>query len=80
MWDLIASVPDHCLSFYFSYFRKGCGHREENAVYKQTVFLQTSIPFTMLTMMHAKRYTDDMTEHEIMIYTVSFEINFAYGI
>ena len=19
MWDLIASVPDHCLSFYFSY-------------------------------------------------------------
>ena len=20
MWDLIVSVPDHCLSFYFSYF------------------------------------------------------------
>ena len=23
MWDLIVSVPDHCLSFYFS----SCGHR-----------------------------------------------------
>ena len=22
MWDLIVSVPDHCLSFYFSYFLK----------------------------------------------------------
>ena len=21
MWDLIVSVPDHCLSFYFSYVR-----------------------------------------------------------
>ena len=21
MWDLIVSVPDHCLSFYFPYFR-----------------------------------------------------------
>ena len=20
MWDLIVSVPDHCLSFYFTYF------------------------------------------------------------
>ena len=23
MWDLIVSVPDHCLSFYFG-FRKSC--------------------------------------------------------
>ena len=22
MWDLIVSVPDHCLSFYFLYFRE----------------------------------------------------------
>ena len=22
MWDLIVSVPDHCLSFYFSYARE----------------------------------------------------------
>ena len=22
MWDLIVSVPDHCLSFYFSFVRK----------------------------------------------------------
>ena len=21
MWDLIVSVPDHCLSFYFSYYQ-----------------------------------------------------------
>ena len=21
MWDLIVSVPDHCLSFYYGYFR-----------------------------------------------------------
>ena len=21
MWDLIASVPDHCLSFYFTFFQ-----------------------------------------------------------
>ena len=23
MWDLIVSVPDHCLSFYFEYFSQG---------------------------------------------------------
>ena len=22
MWDLIVSVPDHCLSFYFSHFNE----------------------------------------------------------
>ena len=28
MWDLIVSVPDHCLSFYFqsSYLTKKCIH------------------------------------------------------
>ena len=26
MWDLIVSVPDHCLSFYFTIF----GHNENN--------------------------------------------------
>ena len=24
MWDLIVSVPDHCLSFYFSNAKSGC--------------------------------------------------------
>ena len=24
MWDLIVSVPDHCLSFYFLYYMKPC--------------------------------------------------------
>ena len=25
MWNLIVSVPDHCLSFYFADIRAGCG-------------------------------------------------------
>ena len=29
MWDLIVSVPDHCLSFYFSFFR-GVSNYERN--------------------------------------------------
>ena len=24
MWDLIVSVPDHCLSFYFSFMNASC--------------------------------------------------------
>ena len=27
MWDLIVSVPDHCLSFYFEVFNVCCGQR-----------------------------------------------------
>ena len=25
MWDLIVSVPDHCLSFYFFYYKSAFG-------------------------------------------------------
>ena len=33
MWDLIVSVPDHCLSFYFSYCEfKHCEHIAWNFV------------------------------------------------
>ena len=27
MWNLIVSVPDHCLSFHFEVFNVGCGPR-----------------------------------------------------
>ena len=35
MWDLIVSVPDHCLSFYFSYaikrkIKRAICHKEKN--------------------------------------------------
>ena len=29
MWDLIVSVPDHCLSFYFTVLEKVCEPRHE---------------------------------------------------
>ena len=29
MWDLIVSVPDHCLSFYFAIHREICVHLAE---------------------------------------------------
>ena len=32
MWDLIVSVPDHCLSFYFRYFSEVHGWRSRWAL------------------------------------------------
>ena len=36
MWDLIASGPDHCLSFYFE-FLQVLGIRHENKKYPSSV-------------------------------------------
>ena len=33
MWDLIVSVPDHCLSFYFICFKCICLYCMRNVVY-----------------------------------------------
>ena len=33
MWDLIVSVPDHCLSFYFSMVQNGNGNKKKNVSY-----------------------------------------------
>ena len=32
MWDLIVSVPDHCLSFYFSYSGVHCCRRRQQCL------------------------------------------------
>ena len=39
MWDLIVSVPDHCLSFYFTYF---------NLYYNSLLFPHTDVNVTLL--------------------------------
>ena len=33
MWDLIVSVPDHCLSFYFDFLAKEKGQRAQFGIY-----------------------------------------------
>ena len=38
MWDLIVSVPDHCLSFYFLYSR----HTKDGGQKHQTIFILLS--------------------------------------
>ena len=45
MWDLIVSVPDHCLSFYFNILHLYCGHgrRRRGDYYSFTrTFVQAS--------------------------------------
>ena len=32
MWDLIVSVPDHCLSFYFNHLGRGMSHLVRKAL------------------------------------------------
>ena len=38
MWDLIVSVPDHCLSFYFVTYVTKNGHMSQKWSYKVSCF------------------------------------------
>ena len=38
MWDLIISVPDHCLSFYFSIFTRVSKNNNRYEIWKTSRF------------------------------------------
>ena len=40
MWDLIVSVPDHCLSFYFTFFIKQCFGYDQRSLLRWEDYLQ----------------------------------------
>ena len=54
MWDLIVSVPDHCLSFYFSFI---CGIRCLTLNYKNaSLWTGSSSQFEFQKMDRKSRY------------------------
>ena len=57
MWDLIVSVPDHCLSFYFAYFWFGSGFQTHFILMKQT--LTKSVWDLVIAFSHLPMESDD---------------------
>ena len=66
IWDLIVSVPDHCLSFYFA----GC----LKLLHKSLIFLCNKSAFpTVMGSIHSFRETTGLTPPHFVIIMLKFE-------
>ena len=48
MWDLIVSVPDHCLSFYFIYVNFGICHKEDILPFMSPILGKVTLPIPIV--------------------------------
>ena len=65
IWDLIVSVPDHCLSFYFAFGIKGCSSK--------TCFISDIFRLLCIALWHYVR------EHTIYAVYSDFVLVFAFA-
>ena len=70
MWDLIVSVPDHCLSFYFSFLDKG-GSRLEKKVRAKYGQNHTS-PFNILVSLNLLKNDEVIKMHGARCFLLIF--------